>query len=179
MESSLSHTRSFISRRALSVAVGLICLGLCIGLNLPGLGGPMVFDSLAFMVANEHLFAYGSVHDVLAIYPIRPVVMLSFYLNYLVGGMDSLGFRVVNAIFYSAAGLVVFLLVLAAFDTPALRTDASDRSKTAVAVFAAVGFVTHPLQYQVVLYVWQRMALFACFFCYCRCCSTCTQGSGL
>ena len=49
--------------------------------------------------------------------------------------------------------------------TPALRSIGSDGEKAAVAVFAAVGFVTHPLQYQVVLYMWERYALFACFFC--------------
>ncbi|MEW6347886.1 MAG: tetratricopeptide repeat protein [Thermodesulfobacteriota bacterium] len=144
--------------------VFLLCLGACLLLNMPGLSGPMVFDSQALIQANEDRFAYGSIRDVVGLCPMRPVVMLSFYLDYLVAGMNPLWFRLVNVVVYAAGGLAVFLLVSALLVTPATEPKISARERTALALCTAVAFVTHPLQYQVVLYVWQRMALFACVF---------------
>ncbi len=153
-----------IARKIFPVLVFLLCLGACVILNLPGLSGPMVLDSHALIEANEHVFAYGSMGDVVGLYPIRPVIMLSLYLDYRLGGMNPVWFRSVNVVFYAIGGLLVFLLVSAILAIPAMDTKTSDSERTAIALCTAIAFVTHPLQYQVVLYVWQRMALFACVF---------------
>ncbi len=82
----------------------------------------------------------------------RPLTYLTFWLNYLAGGQDPLGYHLVNLALHVAA-------VLLGYDC--LRRLIPDRA----ALVAAAIFALHPLQAEAVNYVWARSILLAAVLC--------------
>lgn len=91
----------------------------------------------------------------------RFFTQLTFAMNYHCGGLNVFGYHVVNILIHIANGLLVFFLARQTFETPALRTHPLSGSRTSIALFAALVFLTHPLQTQSVTYIVQRAALLA------------------
>ena len=99
----------------------------------------------------------------------RPVANWSFALNYYFGGLGMRGYRGVNVAIHAVNGLLVFALALTLYRrTLVLRAGpawlADTHTRTAVAGFAALLFVAHPLQIQSVTYLVQRMNALAALF---------------
>lgn len=138
---------------------------IALGLHYSGFQGPMVLDGGGMLADRVHTFAQGSLSEILSISPCRPVAMLSFYLNYLLTGLDPYYFRWLDAVLLGATSFAIYLLIRILLAIPKLKTSASIREEEAVALVAASAFLVHPLQAFVVLYEIQRMALLACFFC--------------
>lgn len=152
-------------RRLLRISLLLLgFIALAIALHVRGFSGPMYCDSVAHLQENSSVFARGSTLDVIKIAPQRPVAMLSFYADYLVGGMGPFHFRLVSAVLLGVTSFAVFLVIILILNIPALQLRTSATQKQVAAFFCAVVFLVHPVQSQVVLYIWQRMTLLACGF---------------
>src|SRR5262245_14123477 len=82
---------------------------------------------------------------------LRQLTFFTFYLNNLIGGLNPAGFHVVNVAIHIANAVLLFVL---------LRGFCEDW----IAAVAAAVFLIHPLQTELVLYVYQRSVLLACFF---------------
>jgi len=128
-----------------------------------GFNAPMMYDSLRFLADKEPLFEQGGLIQATGIVPRRPLTMATFHLNYLLTGMEPVFFRLTNAVLLAATGLVV-MFVTALVLARGRSSGAPDSDDRAVAFVTGLLFVLHPLQTYVVLYVWQREALLACFF---------------
>jgi tetratricopeptide (TPR) repeat protein len=85
----------------------------------------------------------------------RPVVDLSFGLNYAVGGPDGRGFHAVNIAIHLAAVVLMF-----AFTSRTLDLAGVSRARGSAIAIAGV-FALHPLESQAVSYVSQRAESFA------------------
>jgi len=155
--SRLSSPLLIILLTALYAVVGL-------ALYAPGLDGPMYYDSEGLIAGNEVIFAKKSLSAVVNIFPQRPLPMVTFYLNYLAGGMDSVSFRVVNVILMALLAALVALLIRLILDIPKLKYTASQRERTAVASLLGLLFFVHPLQVLATMYIWQRTNLLAALF---------------
>ncbi len=142
-----------------------------VGLHHRGFSGPFYFDSAYHFSGREHLYAGHSLLDVVKTIPSRVVSMSTFYLGYRIHGMDPYYFRLTSALMLAATGVALFMLVSIALEIPALELNLTAAERGVVAFGAALMFVVHTVQYLVVLYVIQRMALMACFFYVC--CLTC------
>ena len=142
----------------------LTFFALSVGLHYPGFHSRMIYDSVGLILENAHLFARNDPVSVMGIVPARPLFMLSLELNYLLAGMDPYWFRVGNAAILALAGLALTLLALIVFEMPALGVPGTTRNKRCVAFMLGLLFVVHPVQGFVVLYIWQREAIMACFF---------------
>jgi protein O-mannosyl-transferase len=143
----------------------LLCL-VALAVFYAGFQAPWYYDSM-LLPDNLAAFAGQGLGGVINLFPQRPVPMASFYLNYLVSGMDPFAFRIVNAVLLglSASGVMaVFLLLM---ETPALAEKGTRSDRTAFAFLFCLLFLVHPVQTYLVLYVWQRMALLACLFSVC------------
>ncbi len=90
----------------------------------------------------------------------RPLLNLTFALNYAVHGFDVRGYHVVNVALHAAAALLLFGLARRAFGTGALATQFG-RHATMLAGLVAVLWALHPLQTAAVTYVVQRAESFA------------------
>jgi len=141
---------------ALFVAVAFV-------LHHKGFSSPFIYDS-TFLSDNVRSFARHDLSEVVRIEPERSFTLLTFYVNYLITGMNPYYFRLVNAVIMAATGLVLALMFQMIFLIPGLPVPGSQREKTSVGWFLGLLFVVHPVQNLVVLYVWQRTAIMACFF---------------
>ncbi len=150
--------------RPLELACGFgLFVGLAFFLHYKGFSSPFLYDS-TFLSDNALFFAQHDLPKVVRIVPERSFTLLTFYVNYLTSGMNPYYFRFVNALIMAATGLILVLMIRVIFSIPGLSVSGSQSDKTSVAWFLGLLFVVHPLQSLVVLYVWQRMAIMACFF---------------
>lgn len=85
----------------------------------------------------------------------RPLLNLTFALNYAVHGLDVRGYHVVNTAIHAAAALLLFGLARRAFATGALAPRFG-RHAVLLAGLVAVLWALHPLQTAAVTYVVQR-----------------------
>ena len=142
----------------------LFFFGVALALHWPGFHAGMVYDGNVWIQQKEPVFARGNVPDILGIVPARPLFVLSLYANYLLGGMDPLSFRLVNAALLAAAGAALAVLIWVLLDIAGHTARATKRVRGWVSALLGLLFVVHPLQSFVVLYIWQREAVMACLF---------------
>jgi Flp pilus assembly protein TadD len=126
------------------------------------LSGPFLFDDQSSILTNPTIRKLAS-FDVLApstagVLASRPVVNLSFAVNYAIGGLSVRGYHAGNVGLHIAASLVLFLLVRLALTGPPFR-DRFLPYADAVATTAALVWMVHPLQTEAVNYVTQRTEL--------------------
>lgn len=133
-------------------------------IHYPAFHAPMQNDSLARLEANEFIFASGDVIKVIQICPQRPVPMVTFYLNYLIWGMNPFYFRVVNAIILAATALIAAVACMLLLDVAGPTRSGSSSENLVVSLCLGLVFLVHPVQIYIVDYIWQRMELLCCFF---------------
>ena len=94
----------------------------------------------------------------------RPVTMLSFAMNYAVGGPEVWGYHAVNLAIHLAAGLALMAVARRALESPRLP-DHYRHAAPWLGMAVALLWLVHPLQTQSVTYLYQRfeslMGLFA------------------
>ncbi|MGD0501058.1 MAG: tetratricopeptide repeat protein [Bryobacteraceae bacterium] len=82
----------------------------------------------------------------------QPLTSLTFWLNYMAGGRDPLGYHLLNLALHLGAALLAY---------ECLRRLLPERA----ALAAAAVFALHPIQAEAVNYVWGRSVLLAALFC--------------
>jgi len=152
------------------MAGGLIVLA-ALAVYYNSLSGPFIMDDHS-LVNSPVIRHFGS-----ALLPPdsstasgRPVISLTFALNYALGGMKAWGYHAFNLLVHALAGLTLFGLVRRTLARPALSgrfgTDA-----VPLALAVAVIWTVHPLQTEAVTYISQRaeslMGLFYLLTLYC------------
>ena len=121
------------------------------------LRSPFIYDDSVSIVDNEHIRTLA-LSDALFSdreNPTagRPLVNLSFALNYAIGGLNPVGYRIVNIALHAACGLLIFAI--------GRRVLGS----TGFGFATALLWIVHPLNSEVVDYVTQRSeSLMALFF---------------
>jgi tetratricopeptide (TPR) repeat protein len=147
-------------------AVAIVIAGFLAYAN--SLSGPFVFDDRLAIVENPSIRRWWDPGVVLfpeRELPVagRPLVNLSFALNYAAGGLAVFGYHLVNVALHLACALLVFGLVRRTLDLPIATGIVGGRS-TNLAFAAALLWALHPLTTEAVNYVTQRtegmMALF-------------------
>jgi tetratricopeptide (TPR) repeat protein len=130
-----------------------------------GLGGSFLYDDVDSVLANptiRHLASALRPPPGLTVSG-RPVLNLSFALNYAVSGTAVWSYHVLNLAIHAGAALLLFGI---ARRTAALRPEASAPPGRALAVAFAVALLwaVHPLQTESVAYVVQRAESLMGFF---------------
>lgn len=90
----------------------------------------------------------------------RPLSYLSFALNYYVGGLNVVGYHIVNFGIHFLASLFLFLFIYNTLKLPGLRERYGSASY-GIALLATVFWATSPVQTTAVTYIVQRMASLA------------------
>lgn len=152
-------------KEALFVVV-LVVVTACIYLNT--LDGEFVFDDSRIYnnpsVQIKTFSLTGLVHSVTGMEPsTRPVVNLTFVLNYLIHSFDVRGYHLTNLCIHIAVGVILYLFLRTTLTLPIWRNRYLYSRWTSFA--AALIWLVHPLQTQAVSYIVQRMtSLCALFF---------------
>jgi protein O-mannosyl-transferase len=161
----------------LGASAGVIVLsGLLAYAN--SLSNPFILDDVVAIVDNPHIREWWNAESVL--FPRRelptagrPLVNFSFAVNYALGGLNPVGYHVVNIAFHLLSGLLVFGIVRRTLQLPALKDcfvfrlkPEATRETTALNLGFAAGLLwtLHPLNSEAVNYVTQRTELMMAFF---------------
>ena len=157
----------------------IILLGCLIYSNT--LHAPFAFDDVSYIAENpalkdpRYFIDPALVERAIAARHIDPnfksrtVGMFSFALNYTLHGLNVPGYHLVNILIHVLNGLLVYHLVLLTLRTRFFANRAGSvravRSGGLIALFAALLFVSHPVQTQAVTYLSQRFSSLATLFC--------------
>src|SRR3984893_14810900 len=124
------------------------------------LSGPPLFDDHASLLENQHI---RTLQPSSALFPERenplagrPLVNLSFAINYAIGGLDVGGYHLVNVALHVLCALLLFGVVRRTLVLPSLHL--AERS-TPIALATALLWLVHPLNTEAVDYVTERTGL--------------------
>jgi tetratricopeptide (TPR) repeat protein len=136
------------------------------------LRGPFIFDDFDTILGNDQIREWWRLGTVLS--PERelptagrPLVNLSFAINYALGGFNVVGYHLVNIALHLACGLLVFGIVRHTLNFVAERWLPQDRLRPHglnLAWVVALIWTVHPLNTEAVNYVTQRTELMMAFF---------------
>ena len=136
----------------------VVLLGSIIYANI--LHAPFVFDDRGTITENEKVkHFHQSFSD---ISNSRYIGILSFSLNYSLGGLHVFGYHLVNNLIHATNALLLFYLIIMLLKTPLMTGNV--RSPEIMALMAAFFFVAHPVQTQAVSYISQRFTSLATLF---------------
>jgi len=158
--------------RVLAVAAVLIIAAL--GAYWNSFKGPFLLDDQWATSQNASIQRLGQIGEVLmppgGINAGRPMLNLTFALNYALGGTSVRGYHAVNLLIHICAGLVLLGIVRRSLLLPDLRHRYGNAALP-LAAFAALLWTLHPLQTEAVTYISQRaeslMGLFYLLTLYC------------
>ncbi len=142
----------------------VICILTLLVLNYPALKSPMMYDTGGILLAKSDLFQRNNMWDVIRITSIRPLLMVTLYLNYATTGMDPQYFRVVNIVLAAGSGIALSLLIFLVLEIGIPDNRCTSLQRLTVSLFLGFVFAVHPLQTLATLYIWQRGAILACLF---------------
>lgn len=158
------------ARRLIPLCVGVLTLTLvACCLYVPTLRYDMIFDDLSTIIENE------SIHKLLPLFgdadnhgplnpelntPVsaRPLVSLTFAINYHFSQTDPFGYRLTNLLLHLSAALILWAVIAAT-----LRLDQFDKRwikhRHPLAFTAALLWLAHPAHNETVVYLTQRTEL--------------------
>ena len=146
---------------ALWIRAGLlVAVGALVYWN--GLSGPFTFDDGPAVVFNDQIRRLWPLSDVLSPMrpdqPIagRPIVSLSFAINYALGGLSPRGYHLGNIAVHVLCGVLLFASVRRTLVAPRLAPRFAEGTATNVAFVGALIWMVHPLQTETVDYVSAR-----------------------
>ncbi len=158
--------------------LALVVAGTIIYSNM--FSAPFVFDDINFITKNDphvHMttLSWDGIRE--AAFEGQPrkrfLPNISFALNYCAGGENTFGYHLVNLMIHLFSGVLLFYFVRTTLSLPYSHSDAYFHSASqkhnkdigmAVAFFAALLWLVHPLQTNAVTYICQRMASMAALF---------------
>jgi Tfp pilus assembly protein PilF len=123
---------------------------------LPSLAGGFLYDDVYLIVHNRSLRHLGDLGTVLSADPTRPLLSLTFALNYALGGLAAWHYHLVNVLVHAGNAALVGAL----FAWMARRSG----KPPAVAMVAASLFAVTPMAAETVAYVASRSTLLSTFF---------------
>lgn len=119
---------------------------------------------------TRRVFEYSINQDLKNNLILRPVAYFSFAVNYALHGLDLFGYHLFNMLLHIGCGLLVYRFVEQLLLSPAMSgneknvTISAEENARYLSLFAALLFVSHPLQTQSVTYIIQRFVPLATFF---------------
>jgi tetratricopeptide (TPR) repeat protein len=154
-------TRSSMGRAA---APALVAVVLAIGAYANSLHGGFTFDDRAEVVENASITDLGIMQEVLWGHGYtRPVVNLSYAIDFAWNGRDAFGYHLTNLVLHAANVLLLFLAAQQ-LARSARRQPAAAAPDIAIAFAAAGLLAVHPMMTEAVSYVSGRAEVLATTF---------------
>lgn len=95
----------------------------------------------------------------------RPVLQITYALNYSIAGLNPIVFRVFNLLFHLGTAFLIFLVITEICEHPPRKLQSDSRVPVALpALFAASLFAVHTANTEAVDYIWARSSVLATFF---------------
>jgi protein O-mannosyl-transferase len=170
-EAQRTHDRSSLTYRLLALVLLAGTLGL---IYYRVLNAPFVYDDEIAVVKNTSIRQLwplsGSGENPGPLNPARelptagrPVVNLSFALNYRVHELNSSGYRLVNLAIHCISAYLLMCIVWRTLQLPRFNGQ-FDQAAFGLALVVALLWAAHPLQTEAIAYITQRTELLMAFF---------------
>lgn len=152
------HIRGYLKPAAIFITI--LLAGWFVYFN--SLVNPFIWDDLALVSNNLHirnlayiprLFIESVYHQDMDGRFYRPILMMSYALDYRLYGLSPLGYHLSNILIHSGVALLVYGLISLIF------------RRNLLAFLTAMFFVLHPIQTEAVTYISGRADPLAAFFC--------------
>ncbi len=137
------------------------------------LGIPFLFDDIPLIVDNPLIKDLEYVFDADAgknfadhgVFRRRIAGFATFALNYRIHGLEPAGYHVFNIVAHTINAVLVFLLVMAVFRSPALENSRLRENRNVLGLFLAAAFLVHTGNSAAVNFVYQRLSVLSasCF----------------
>ncbi|PIQ81822.1 MAG: hypothetical protein COV76_06920 [Candidatus Omnitrophica bacterium CG11_big_fil_rev_8_21_14_0_20_64_10] len=127
---------------------------------------PFLFDDMIYLVNNERIQSLWPIWETLGPQGYgnwRPMLSLSFALNYQLHGGRVLGYHIVNLGLFLLTGWLLFRFLTLLFQQPAFR-ERTGSAAGGLALAAVLVWLSHPIQTEAVTYITQRSGLLMGFF---------------
>jgi hypothetical protein len=141
------------------ISIALVCLGTAAYCN--SFSGPFIYDDLRSLRDN---IDFGGTDNRFTTSTSRPVLWLSFKLNYLLTGKNVEAFHATNLLIHLANGLLLFAIVRRNLMRKQTWETRFQHSAVWLAAAVAAIWIVHPLTTAAVTYISQRAESFAAFF---------------
>jgi tetratricopeptide (TPR) repeat protein len=122
----------------------------------PSLNGGFIFDDLHLPFADPHA---AKATPAFWIGGVRPILMLTYWINFLISGTDTLSYHLVNLFIHASNAVLIFFIYDRLFEISRAKVD-----RRWFALFGASLFLLHPLQTESVDYIAGRSELVSGFF---------------
>jgi hypothetical protein len=153
----------WIERLPGAIVLAVIAASLCIPLYRGTLLNPFVYDDRTEVLENQPIRLLPDVGAVVRANPTRPVLMLSYAINYSLGELDPFVYHLTNVALHAVNVLLVFALILGT-----ARDHVRAGGRFAAPVLTAFGaaslFAVHPMMTEAVSYVSGRSELLSALF---------------
>jgi tetratricopeptide (TPR) repeat protein len=146
-------------------ALGLLALAALVAYR-NSLNGPFIFDDAPSIVRNPDIRHLATTlrenpNTLTAIG--RPLLRISLWINYALGGLQVRGYHILNLILHILASWTLWGVARRIFESPCLR-DRYGKEAWGLALAIALLWTTHPLQTESVTYVVQRAEILGGWF---------------
>jgi tetratricopeptide (TPR) repeat protein len=152
---------SSIPVRTRTIFIFLFLTGLLVYVN--SLEVPFHFDDIYYLKENVQIKSLATFHrwlseDYSRLFTARPLLLFTFSINYLIGGLDTFGYHLLNVLIHIMNAFLLYVL-FARYADPDSRTGYSLQY-----VLAAVIFLIHPINTESVTYLSSRSSVLSTFF---------------
>src|SRR5580704_12147523 len=149
------HNTCFVHWDILLAGCVVVLAALAVYYN--SFSGPFIFDDVWSIETNPTIHHFGSALSPPSNTGVggRPILSLSYALNFALGGMNVWGYHALNLFIHALAGLTLFGVVRRTLLRPALSGRFGTEAMP-LALAVAVIWMVHPLQTAAVTYISQR-----------------------
>ena len=128
------------------------------------LSGEFMCDDYGSILAHEQALDSFNWKDLWTAYDTRIVGGLTFALNYKLNGLNVFSFHLFNIVIHILNALLVYLLILQILRLAPNNGPTEISRLNEIALFAALIFLSHPIEIQAVSYITQRFTSLAAMF---------------
>ncbi|MDQ6664672.1 MAG: tetratricopeptide repeat protein [Acidobacteriota bacterium] len=140
--------------------LGLAALICAFEIYSPGINGPFVFDDLTLPFGSSQAADF----PFRAWLGVRPLLMISYWLNYRLSGESTFSYHAVNVLLHAANSILVFWIVRRLLEWAAVATRITPAKRRLLALFAAAFFLFHPVATEAVTYIAGRSETLSVLF---------------
>ncbi|HEX2945783.1 MAG TPA: hypothetical protein VHT96_07490 [Clostridia bacterium] len=125
---------------------------------------PFILDDFGSISNNYSIHRLFDFPGLWKFYANRIVLYFTLSINYVIHGTDEGGYHAVNLFIHALNGILFYTVLKKLLALPYFKGKLVSRYSHVISVFAAILFVTHPIQINAVTYIIQRTASLAATF---------------
>ncbi|UCD83831.1 MAG: tetratricopeptide repeat protein [Deltaproteobacteria bacterium] len=148
--------------------ISLVVLGLLVVISVTiyynSLDTSFHFDDHYAIEENRNIKNLSDIRTIATFNRTRPLLFLTFALNYYFSGLDTWGYHLVNLLLHIFNGCLIYFIISITYKNFISPDRRIGRQENTIALLSSLLFVIHPIQTEAVSYIISRSSLLSTFF---------------